>query len=229
MAQLHETPGFHASANLFLPADRRCLLSSTTAQGPCPASRKKADGGRSSWNIDGHRDRIIPVGPHELALFANSTTKPGTPPLQARLPALHARQLISVLEKFAAQPRRLGDLKGDYFSTADVARDQRAEGRHHPPRDPLSRRCRPMGALRPPLLRRQPLLQDPARGLQQQQGHYDCLDLTTCPTTTCRAPTMCPPARRRNTRSARRGCRGWSRGRVAEAGDGVLSACEPTR
>ncbi|MCP5197926.1 MAG: class I SAM-dependent DNA methyltransferase [Gammaproteobacteria bacterium] len=72
---------------------------------------------RSKWNTNGHRDRLISVGSHELALFAQLYDEAGTPPLQARLPALHARQLISVLEKFAAQPRRLGDLKGAYYST----------------------------------------------------------------------------------------------------------------
>ncbi|MCX2690929.1 class I SAM-dependent DNA methyltransferase [Pseudomonas sp. DCB_CB] len=69
------------------------------------------------WNLDGHRDRIIEVGKHELALFAQLYDDAGTDALEARLPALHALQLINVLEKFAAQPRRLADLKGQYFST----------------------------------------------------------------------------------------------------------------
>ena len=69
------------------------------------------------WNLDGHPDRIIEVGQHELALFAQLYDEAGTDALEARLPALHARQLTNVLEKFAAQPRRLGDLKGQYFST----------------------------------------------------------------------------------------------------------------
>ena len=69
------------------------------------------------WNFDGHRDRIIEVGQQELGLFAQLYDEAGTDALEARLPALHARQLTSVLEKFAAQPRRLGDLKGQYFST----------------------------------------------------------------------------------------------------------------
>lgn len=69
------------------------------------------------WNLDGHPDRIIEIGQHELALFAQLYDEAGTDPLEARLPALHARQLMAVLDKFAAQPRRLGDLKGQYFST----------------------------------------------------------------------------------------------------------------
>lgn len=71
---------------------------------------------QDEWNLEGHPDRIIEVGRHELALFAQLYDEAGTDPLQARLPALHARQLTHVLEKFAAQPRRLGDLKGQYLS-----------------------------------------------------------------------------------------------------------------
>jgi hypothetical protein len=72
---------------------------------------------KTVWNTNGHRDRIIEIGQHELALFAQLYDEVGTDALEARLPALHARQLTNVLEKFAAQPRRLGDLKGQYFST----------------------------------------------------------------------------------------------------------------
>ena len=39
-----------------------------------------------------------------------------TPTMQARLPVLHAKQLVAVLEKFADQPQRLGDLQGEYLS-----------------------------------------------------------------------------------------------------------------
>ena len=41
----------------------------------------------------------------------------GTTPLEARLPSLHAQPLLSVLEKFAAQPTRLGDLGNQFFTT----------------------------------------------------------------------------------------------------------------
>src|SRR5690625_4014659 len=69
------------------------------------------------WNTKGHADRVIHITEKELALFAQLYDEPGTDPLEARLPALHARQLLKVLEKFAAQPKRLGDLQGEYSST----------------------------------------------------------------------------------------------------------------
>lgn len=63
-----------------------------------------------------HHDRVLRIDADDLKLFAELYDEKGTKPLEARLPALHARQLIAVLEKFAAQPRRLGDLKGEYIS-----------------------------------------------------------------------------------------------------------------
>lgn len=68
------------------------------------------------WNTTGHRSRLINVGLHELSLFARLYDSEGTPAWQARLPALHATQLVAVLEKFADQPKRLGDLQGEYLS-----------------------------------------------------------------------------------------------------------------
>ncbi|MGJ7350493.1 hypothetical protein GKR50_15325 [Providencia rustigianii] len=69
-----------------------------------------------SWNTSGHRSRLIHIGLKELSLFARLYDSEGTPAWQARLPALHARQLVAVLEKFANQPKRLGDLQGQYLS-----------------------------------------------------------------------------------------------------------------
>jgi hypothetical protein len=69
------------------------------------------------WCSTGHKDRILTITEKELSLFAQLYDKQNTPYSEARLPSLHARQLISVLEKFAAQPRKLGDFKGEYYST----------------------------------------------------------------------------------------------------------------
>ncbi|MBL7173111.1 MAG: hypothetical protein ISS68_09770, partial [Desulfobacteraceae bacterium] len=71
----------------------------------------------NQWSVQGHSKRIIQVTKPHLELFARLYDSDGTPPHQARLPALHAQSLVSVLEKFAAYPHRLGDLKGEYFST----------------------------------------------------------------------------------------------------------------
>ncbi|MCX7175437.1 MAG: class I SAM-dependent DNA methyltransferase [Proteobacteria bacterium] len=69
------------------------------------------------WNTSGHADRIVHIGDAQLKVFAALYDEPGTPPRRARLPALHAGQLSSVLAKLAAYPSRLADLGDDYFST----------------------------------------------------------------------------------------------------------------
>ena len=75
---------------------------------------KNEDG---KWNITGHRDRIVRVTDAALTVFAQLYDEPGTPLRRARLPALHASALQSVLDKLAAYPHRLADLRENYFST----------------------------------------------------------------------------------------------------------------
>ncbi|MGH1595033.1 class I SAM-dependent DNA methyltransferase [Yersinia proxima] len=89
-------------------------------QGPVPGIKDEQviDGKvKVFWNTTGHRSRLINVGLHELSLFARLYDDEGTPALQARLPALHATQLVTVLDKFADQPTKLGDLSGSYYAT----------------------------------------------------------------------------------------------------------------
>ena len=115
-----DSPAFQHLSNLFVPQTiDTCFNHDGSGTVPGIKEEEVSPDGRVKvhWNFNGHRDRVVPVSDHELALFAQLYDETGTPPLQARLPALHARQLSQVLEKFAAQPRRLGDLKGEYFST----------------------------------------------------------------------------------------------------------------
>ncbi|WP_242675340.1 Eco57I restriction-modification methylase domain-containing protein [Phytopseudomonas dryadis] len=106
------SPQFTTMANLFHPSTIRASLEHTGA-GPTPGIKNEGDG----WDFNGHRNRTVEVNEGVLATFAKLYDIPGTPPLLARLPAVHSRELISALEKFAYVPRRLGDLKDDYFTT----------------------------------------------------------------------------------------------------------------
>ncbi len=110
---------FQHLANLFVPQTIDACFSDS-GEGVVPGIKEEVESAsgtiRTVWNTNGHHDRIVQVTEKELALFARLYDEEGTEPLAARLPALHARQLIGVLDKFAAQPRRLGDLKGDYYS-----------------------------------------------------------------------------------------------------------------
>ncbi|MES9811663.1 MAG: N-6 DNA methylase [Candidatus Thiodiazotropha sp.] len=116
---LKEKPSFTSLSNLFLPTTIDTSMEHD-GEGVVKGIKEEfvdSDGNYSTaWNTKGHRQRIIDVSEIELALFAQLYDEAGTPSLQARLPALHARPLLSVLKKFAAQPRRLGDLKGEYLS-----------------------------------------------------------------------------------------------------------------
>ncbi|MBL8408362.1 MAG: class I SAM-dependent DNA methyltransferase, partial [Candidatus Accumulibacter sp.] len=105
-------PRFDQIANLFLPATVDACY---THDGVGVVGGYKDELGK--WNIVGHADRIVRVGDEQLAVFARLYDEPGTPPRRARLPALHAGHLSSVLAKLAAYPRRLADLGDGYFST----------------------------------------------------------------------------------------------------------------
>ena len=99
-------------ANLYAPKTVDVCFEHS-GQGPVPGIKDEYN----KWNVHGHASRLIPVSEKELDLFVRLYDPEGTPPLQARLPALHSRELVQVLEKFAAQPQKLGDLQGEYFST----------------------------------------------------------------------------------------------------------------
>lgn len=105
-------PGFDQIANLFVPATvDACYQHDDSGQ----VGGYKNELGQ--WNTSGHKDRIVHVDDAALSTFAQLYDELGTPPRRARLPALHAGALSSVLAKLAAYPRRLADLGDDYFST----------------------------------------------------------------------------------------------------------------
>lgn len=174
---------FQHIGNLFAPQTIDASFNHS-GDGPVPGIKEEviqtSGAVRSSWNTRGHRDRIIPVGDHELALFARLYDEEGTDALEARLPALHARQLIGVLEKFAAQPRRLGDLKGEYFSTVmfDETYAQRDGTIRRETRFPASPDDWILSG--PHFFVGTPLYKTP-RAECTQNSHYDNLDLETLP------------------------------------------------
>src|SRR5690606_1522786 len=102
---------FRTIANLMHPQTSFTCLAHSGA-GPTPGIKNEED----RWDLTGHLHRVVELDEGVLAIFAKLYDAPDTPPLQARLPAVHSRELVSVLEKFARVPRRLGDLKDDYFT-----------------------------------------------------------------------------------------------------------------
>ena len=99
--------------NLFDPGTIERCQRHQHPHDPIPGIKNDA----GEWETRGHGERILTITEQELALFARLFEDAETPPLQSRLPQIHSRPLLKVLEKFAAAPRRLGDLKGEYLAT----------------------------------------------------------------------------------------------------------------
>src|SRR5690554_791538 len=176
-------PEFRHIANLFIPQTVDiCFVHEGLGRVPGIKDEVQSASGtiKSVWNTNGHRDRIIEIGQHELALFAQLYDEAGTDALEARLPALHARQLLEVVEKFARQPRRLGNLKGQYLSLemwheTNAQKDGTIKRETRFPENPeqwiLSG---------PHFFVGSPFYKTP-RAECTQNSHYDILDLQTLP------------------------------------------------
>lgn len=70
----------------------------------------------NKWSVKGHPGRVIHVRKKELELFAKLFDGSNNWK-QARLPVLHAKALVDVLECFAVQKKTLGDMKDEIFTT----------------------------------------------------------------------------------------------------------------
>lgn len=173
------TPQFDQLANLFVPATvDSCYLhdGSGTVGG-----FKNASGG---WNTAGHCDRIVRVDEAALTTFAQLYDEPGNPARSARLPALHARALSSVLAKLAAYPHRLADVGENYFSTVMWNETiQQKDGTIS--RRPSSDSSFPATAedwvlSGPHFFLANPYSKTPRR-VCVERSQYDCIDLETLP------------------------------------------------
>ena len=69
------------------------------------------------WNLLGHAARRIKVDVEALALFAKAFDSDDTPPLEARLPAIHVEPLVAVLQKFASYPHKLANQQDRVFAS----------------------------------------------------------------------------------------------------------------
>ncbi len=173
-ANTRDEPAFKHIANLYAPATVDACLEHD-GRGEVPGI--KDDG---AWTTAGHADRVVDVDTAALANFATLYDAAGTPPRRARLPALHAKTLLGVLEKLAAHPRRVGDLGDDFHVTGHwhetMAQRQgtiRRETRF--PKDASE-----LILSGPHFFVGNPFNKTP-REVCTQNSHYDVLDLTTLP------------------------------------------------
>jgi hypothetical protein len=107
-----KTNCFDSINNLFHPSTIDASYIHTGA-GICDGIKTK----NNRWNIAGHSDRIITVCEEELELFCQLYDSDGSPPAQAKLPAIHSCNILKVLKKFARQPRTLIDYSDKYCPT----------------------------------------------------------------------------------------------------------------
>ncbi|MCM2372096.1 DNA methyltransferase family protein [Aporhodopirellula aestuarii] len=104
---------FRMVANLFDPRTLSHCYSHSQPNDPVPGIKADDD----TWEIRGHSRRIVTITESELSTFARFIEEEGTSPLEARLPQIHASEIIQVISRVATAPRRLSDLKGSYYAT----------------------------------------------------------------------------------------------------------------
>ena len=168
-------PAFVHVANIFAPATVDACLDHD-GHGPVPGIKDDTGG----WNTAGYAHRAIEVDRDALNDFAKLYDEPGTLPLRARLPALHARTLLAVLRRFAAHPKRLGDRKDEFHVTAhwNETMSQREGTIRRETRFPETPAELVLSG--PHFFVGNPFNKTPRRECTQN-SHYDVLDLTTLP------------------------------------------------
>ena len=172
---LRRQPAFQHVANLFQPQTVDACIEHD-GHGSVPGI--KDDKGK--WNITGHASRILNVDLPALATFAKVYDTDSTPSTQARLPALHAKTLLGVLQKLAAHSKRLGDLGDDVFITrhwdeTGAQRDGTIRRETRFPKDASE-----LIYSGPHFFVGNPLAKTPRRECALN-SHYDVLDLATLP------------------------------------------------
>ena len=173
-AEARNAPAFKHIANLFAPGTVDACLEHD-GRGEVPGIKDE-----EGWTTAGHADRVVEVDLAALANFATLYDSAGTPPLRARLPALHAKTLLAVLRKFAAHPKRLGDLGDDFHVTGHwhETMAQRQGTIRRETRFPADASQLILSG--PHFFVGNPFNKTPRR-VCTQNSHYDVLDLTTLP------------------------------------------------
>jgi hypothetical protein len=102
---------FDSISNLFEPSTiEQCYDSSVS--GDIPGIKDE----NNDWNIKGHSGRVIHISKKELLVFSKLLDG-SNEWSEARLPALHARELIDVLKLFVSQQIYIGSKELEVFSS----------------------------------------------------------------------------------------------------------------
>jgi len=104
---------FRHIANLFHPKTVTACLAHSDGHAPVPGI-KDDDG---NWNTRPHSHRIITITEKELSVFADLIEDEGSRAIEARLPQVHAREVLGFIRKTANFTKHLNSLKGQYYTT----------------------------------------------------------------------------------------------------------------
>ena len=166
---------FITIANLFHPSTvDKCF--DHDGSGSVPGIKTDDD----EWDFRGHKDRIIIVDRSLLSLYAKMYDATDIPPDKARLPAIHSKQVVSVLRKFAGHQQQLYSFEGQYFSTemwheTNACKDGTIQRNTSFPETVAD-----WVVSGPHFYVANPLYKTP-RSICTEKAHYDVLDLTQIP------------------------------------------------
>ena len=168
-------PNFSHIANLYIPGT---VDESLIHDGCGAVPGLKNEEGR--WNTIGHRSRVLEVDGAALRTFSALYEEVGTYSEETRLPALHSRELLGVVAKFAAYPRRLADMKDlicapRHWDETGAQKDGTIRRETRFPSHP-----REMVVSGPHFFVGNPLNKTPREGCATNKD-YDCLDLHLLP------------------------------------------------
>jgi len=164
---------FYHIANLFLP---KTVFDCFAHDGFGPVPGIKDD--ENAWNTKGHSSRIVWVNNSLLALFAGLYDEEGTPAIRARLPALHAHELTSVLQKFEQFGSKLGNLIGSYYTTEMWHETNSQKDKTLFRQTAFANNTGQLILSGPHFFVANPLYKTP-REVCTLNSHYDCLDLNS--------------------------------------------------
>ena len=107
----HPSVDFISISNLYQTSTVGDCFTST---GDAPVLGTR-DQEKNTWNVAGHPDRIVHIGEEELRTFAKLLGDDDW--RGARIPNVHAAQLVSVLEAIALQSKTISDLGDEVFTS----------------------------------------------------------------------------------------------------------------
>lgn len=105
------TPSFLSISNLFHPETiKGCTIASFSPLEIGGYKKYNEESGKFEWNVDPHPDRAVRITEKELRTFARAFENSDEWE-SAKLVSVHAKQIVSVLEKLSAFEGRVGDVK----------------------------------------------------------------------------------------------------------------------